>query len=92
MISRNGGRAPRWREDGKEIFFLSPDGLMMSAAIDTTKGFAAGMPQALFPSQIRSSDTPSYVVAKDGQRFLIPIPDPAEPITVLLNWPARIAK
>jgi Tol biopolymer transport system component len=91
-ISQNGGLAPRWRGDGKEIFFLSLDGTMMSVAIDTTKGFTAGVPQALFASHIAPGDSGPYVVAKDGQRFLIPIPDPPTPIAVLLNWPARVAK
>jgi serine/threonine protein kinase/Tol biopolymer transport system component len=94
MISRDGGALPRWRGDGKEMFFVSLDGMMMSVEIDTTKGFTAGVPQMLFPTKLQPHglDNRPYVVANDGQRFLIPIPDPPTPISVLLNWPARIAK
>ena len=32
-VSRDGGRFPRWRADGKELFFLTPEGMMMAAAV-----------------------------------------------------------
>src|SRR4029078_4991338 len=48
QISRDGGRQPRWRGDGKEIFFLGFDGTMMAASVDTTKDFQAGLPRTLF--------------------------------------------
>lgn len=92
MISRDGGRSARWRDDGKEILFLSLEGTMMSVAIDTTKGFAAGPPQSLFATSLRAGNNRQYVVVKDGQRFLMPIPDPPSPIVVLLKWTARIAQ
>jgi len=44
-LSRNGGQAPQWRSDGKELYFLSPDTTMMVVSIDTARGFAAGIPQ-----------------------------------------------
>ena len=92
-ISQNGGGSARWRRDGKEIFFLSLDVAMMSVPIDTTKGFTPGALQRLFPTrQIGFDDQRQYAVANDGQRFLIPIPGPPVPITVLLNWPAKVAK
>ena len=90
-ISRDGGRAPRWRGDGKEIFFLSPDGTMMAVQIDTTKEFAAGIPQKLFATPFLAGGNRPYIVTKDGQRFLMLIPGPPAPIVVLLNWPARVA-
>jgi serine/threonine protein kinase len=90
-ISRNGGRAPRWRADGKEIFFLAPDSTMMAAQIDTTTGFSAGVPERLFATSLQAGGNPPYGVTKDGQRFLMPIPAPPAPIVVLLNWPARLA-
>jgi eukaryotic-like serine/threonine-protein kinase len=44
-ISRDGGRAPRWRRDGRELFFLRPDGTLMAARIRTTPSFTASLPQ-----------------------------------------------
>ena len=48
-ISTGGGTEPRWRDDGKELFFLAPDGMMMPARIDPTKEFNATVPEPLFP-------------------------------------------
>ena len=71
-ISRNGGGSPRWSGDGKELFFLSPDGSMMAARFDPTTGLAAGVPERLFPTQQRPGANRRSAVARDG-RFLIRI-------------------
>jgi Tol biopolymer transport system component len=92
QISRDGGWGPRWRGDGKEIFFVALDGTMMSTSIDTTKGFSPGVPQKLFSTRLRPGNNRAWAVAKDGQRFLIPQIGPGTPITVVVNWPALIAK
>jgi hypothetical protein len=90
-ISRNGGWAPRWRGDGKELFFLALDGTMMAADITLAKEIQAAVPQALFPSALlRGNDRHTYAVTKDGKRFLFPVPDPKQalvPLTVVLHWP-----
>ena len=91
-ISSNGGWSPRWRGDGKELFFLSLDGTVMVAGIDTTKGFRATVPQPLFPTNSSRNDANQYAVSRDGQRFLILRRGPSTPITVVLNWPAILAK
>lgn len=91
-ISRDGGWGPRWRGDGKELFFVSSDTTMMSVTIDTSKGFTAGVPQKLFPTRLRPGNARAYAVSKDGQRFLIPQIGRGTPITVVLNWPARLSK
>ena len=95
-ISRNGGRAPRWRADGKELFFLAPDGTLMAAGIDTTKAFAATVPHSLFRTGLTDPGTfHPYAVANGGNRFLIPVRREAPgsmPITVVLNWPATLPK
>jgi Tol biopolymer transport system component len=94
QISRNGGYAPRWRGDGKELFFLAVDGTMMSAEIDSTSDFHASVPRALFPTgQVKSTSRHTYAVTADGRRFLVPVPDQKQidaPITVILNWTASI--
>jgi Tol biopolymer transport system component len=90
QVSVDGGTAPRWRADGKEIFFLTPDETLM--AIETgAKGqtFSAGAPKPLFQPRIVAATTrPPYDVARDG-RFLINsdvIEASTEPIHLLLNW------
>jgi Tol biopolymer transport system component len=84
-ISRDGGRYPRWRGDGKELFFVSPDGTMMAAGFDATSGVSLGVPQALFPTQIRVGDNRPYAVDKYGQRFLLKVfPDPQ--VVAVTDW------
>ena len=94
QISRNGGWAPRWRGDGKELFFLARDGTMMSADITAGKEMQAGVPRALFPTTLlKTNDKHPYAVTKDGKRLLMPVRDPRQssvPMTVVLNWPALV--
>lgn len=94
QVSTGGGTEPRWRADGKELYFLAPDGKMMAVAV-TAPGatFEAGLPVALFPTRIVSGgvgavNRPQYAVSRDG-RFLINQPveeSTASPITLILNW------
>jgi serine/threonine protein kinase len=99
QISRDGGEEPRWRHDGKELFYLSPDGKIMAIAVSTGTTFDAGVPAPLFQTHrrqaISSQDVFSYDVAADGQRFLVEtrIDEPkASPMSVLLNWSAEMKK
>jgi serine/threonine protein kinase/Tol biopolymer transport system component len=94
-ISAGGGTEPVWRGDGKELFFLAPDGTMMAARIDTVKGFNASVPQPLFQAGLTSTQNNNpYVVTRDGQRFLVPLVDQsvAAQMTVVLNWREGIQK
>jgi hypothetical protein len=96
LISQHGGWAPRWRGDGRELFFLALDGSTMAAGIDTTRNSATPIPQRLFQTGLTTwGNQRPYAVAKDGRKFLIPIPRDtvgARPITVVLNWQATPAK
>jgi len=87
-VSVEGGRAPRWRGDGHEIFFVAPDGAMMAASINTAPVLRASVPQRLFAADIANEGHP-YVVTKDGQRFLFGVrarAGVAPAITVDTNW------
>ena len=94
QVSTSGGVAPRWRADGKELYFLAPDATMMAVPVTAAgPSFEAGTPVALFPARIvgggsLAANHPHYAVARDG-RFLIhqPVADAAvAPITLILNW------
>ena len=94
-----GGEQPRWRGDGKELFYLSSDGKMMAVPVTIGAHFDAGTPIALFqaaPLQPFSlPDQFIYDVSRDGQRFLIITPvKQAEtaPMSVVLNWTAELNK
>jgi serine/threonine protein kinase len=96
-VSVNGGGLPRWRGDGKEIFFISPDGALMAADMKLGAAVSAGAPHKLF--SFNSGDgydvgRNGYDVASDGQRFLIVsrAKEVSSPITVVLNWWVELEK
>ena len=79
QISVNGGRQPRWRGDGKELFYVE-DGAyfgqgnaLMAVPVTTVGGFAAGEPQRLFESAVRAfrGRSQTYTVTPDGQKFIL---------------------
>jgi Tol biopolymer transport system component len=92
QVSTAGGIAPRWRPDGKELYYIAPDSRMMAVPI-TTQGatLEPGTPVALFQTRIFGGgaypNRQQYDVAPDG-RFLINTAEEtdASPITLLQNW------
>jgi Tol biopolymer transport system component len=99
QVSAAGGQEPRWREDGKELFYVSADGKMMAVSVTTGASFKSGSPIALFQTQRRQPVSAfavfSYDVAGDGQSFLIATKRDeatAAPLSVLLNWTSDIEK
>jgi serine/threonine protein kinase len=92
-ISSGGGHQPRWRADGKELFFLSESRDVMAAPIATNSdgSLQAGTPQSLFATAAASfAERNSWDVAPDGQRFLVnSVPVQRAPITVVVNWRQR---
>jgi Tol biopolymer transport system component len=65
QISTAGGQRPRWRRDGRELFFLSPEGHLQVVDVQADAPFRSGRPRALFP--MRHAE--DYDVSADG-RFL----------------------
>jgi Tol biopolymer transport system component len=92
VVSTGGGVMPRWRHDGKELFYISPDWKMMAVDVDTQPTFRSGTPRALFDTGmvdtgIRNGPM-SWDIAPDGKRFLIITDKTQETSTlnVILNW------
>ncbi|HEY3176763.1 MAG TPA: hypothetical protein VGK94_13490 [Candidatus Polarisedimenticolia bacterium] len=98
-VSSEGGSEPRWRRDGKELFYLAPDGVLMAVTVRQTPTFDADVPKPLFPIRRREPvatlDLFSYDVSADGQRFLVNT-DVGEtttaPLTVVFNWVSDFKK
>ena len=94
-VSVQGGAQPRWRRDGKELFYLGLDGRLMSVAVNATATtIETGPPRTMFDTGIRGGFLDrrnQYLVTKDAQRFLINLAaedENPEPITVVMNWDA----
>jgi eukaryotic-like serine/threonine-protein kinase len=98
-VSANGGGQPRWRGDGKELFYLGLDGSLMGVTVGSgTTALTLGMPQALVPAAtfgavLQGPEYSDYAVSADGQRFLVkrPVDGSEKPqIHVLLDWPSLV--
>ncbi len=96
QVSNAGGSEPQWRGDGKELFYLSPDRLMMAVPVDLTSGFRPGTPHALFRADVSANRITRnrYRASRDGQRFLLVSTQMTQlpPITVVLNWTAEVER
>ncbi len=99
QVSSGGGQEPRWRKDGRELFYLSRDSKMMAAPVSMGASFESGSPVALFQTHrrqpISSQDIFSYDVSADGQRFLIATKvdeGNTAPLSILLNWASAMEK
>jgi len=91
QISTNGGSDPRWRGDGREIFYAF-QGKIMAVPLSGGASFEAGVPVALFDATRRSH---GYAPDASGQRFFIlaPVGETApSPLTVVLDWTAGLKK
>ena len=92
QISSGGGSSPRWRADGKELFYGTPDAKLMAVPITVGATIELGTPQMLFSGPSYSD----YVPSRDGQRFLVNAPAEGQaavaPVTVVLNWTATLKK
>jgi dipeptidyl aminopeptidase/acylaminoacyl peptidase len=93
-VSTAGGTEPKWRRDGKELFYLAPDGSLMAVDVTPGQGLEIGVPKVLFHTHPGdATDRNRYAVSGDGQRFLIEsrASQPASTsITVVLNWSSAV--
>ena len=99
QISTEGGQQPRWRRDGKELFFLSPDKKLMAVSVKAGANFEFREPVALFQTRARealsSEEAFTYDVSPDGQRFLFNVnPERSNPppLNIVLNWTSEIQR
>jgi Tol biopolymer transport system component len=97
QLSTTGGAQARWRGDGRELYFVSPDGYLMAVSIETQPVFRPGAPRKLFRLPERPErDTPIFEdVTPDGKRFLLNVPVTARSSVgfhAIVNWPALLDK
>jgi eukaryotic-like serine/threonine-protein kinase len=94
QVSYNGGREPRWRPDGRELYYLTPDWKVMAVEVNANTVFQAQSPRFLFEVPRQPAFTEGdYTI--DGKSFLFLVPTGQTrqvPFTVVLNWQAALKK
>jgi Tol biopolymer transport system component len=95
QVSVSGGGNPRWRRDGRELYFLEGRNLMAVEIKATSSTIEAGIPKTLF--QLPGAFNANFDVTANGQRFIFAMPpvaiknfDDDAPLTVILNWTAAV--
>jgi Tol biopolymer transport system component len=99
QVSKSGGIFPRWRRDGRELFYLSLDNKIMAAEIgEPGSSLTIGEAKTLFQGKTapysQSFGVP-YDVTPDGGKFVVVsnvTPLEATPLTLVTNWPALLKK
>jgi serine/threonine protein kinase/Tol biopolymer transport system component len=95
QLSTSGGIYPRWRRDGKEIFYIDTNSRLMAAPVDGGgPQFKVGQETRLFDVRLLRGDWP-YDVSGDGQRFIVGTrveQSSSAPLTVVVNWTAGLRK
>jgi Tol biopolymer transport system component len=93
QVSSQGGLLPQWRRDGRELFYLRPDGTLMSVSVNPGSSFEFGAAQRLFQTGLRfltqyTNWMNQYGVSRDGQRFLLnrSLPKTTQAITAVIPW------
>jgi predicted Ser/Thr protein kinase len=104
LVSPGGGFEPKWRADGRELFYLAPDRTLMAVDVRAQNDtFSAAVPRPLFRTNLMGAYLGSpflntrvrneYEVSADGQRFLLnePVEGPsAYAVRILVNWIALL--
>jgi Tol biopolymer transport system component len=95
QVSTAGGTQPKWRRDGRELFFANV-GTLMAVDVQLLPKLELGVPKPLFAAglfQGGPANTSRYSVSPDGKRFLINSSPPGDsgptPINVVINWNAK---
>jgi Tol biopolymer transport system component len=89
-VSEHGGESPRWRKDGKELYFIAQDRTLHAVGLQVTGQTVTALSDApLFGVPSRDSIASIYDVSPDGTQFIVPATDapPARSLTLLMNFP-----
>jgi hypothetical protein len=98
QVSSEGGSEPQWREDGRELFFLRTDRMMMAAPVLLQPTFHPGETAPLFQTHVpilANAYRWHYAVSADGERFLVntaPASVRTPAIHVVLDWRALLTR
>src|SRR5262249_31132335 len=84
QVSKDGGTNPRWRRDGRELFYMAPAGQLMSVGVTVIASLQLGIPRVLFGGLSRDA----YEVTPDGRFIGLSKAErsPSQPINIVVNW------
>ena len=93
-VSRGPGYNPHWRNDGREIVYVTPKGVLMSVSVDVRpgSGITVETPKKIFtlpvepPPTRDPADANWWTMSADGKFFYVAVTPPKDRITVLVNW------
>ena len=103
QISTSGGSQPRWSGDGRELFYIAPDGRLMAVSVKSGPKFEASVPTTLFKTRIadlfgaeNNGYITNYTMSRDARRVLIStVSDESNLVpatTIFINWPATLTR
>ncbi len=95
QVSADTGCIPLWRQDGRELFYSTPQGQLMSIEVGAGTALEVSAPKPLFSMQVRlGCYNDQYAVSADGRRFLViePPPTPPDEIHVVMNWASLLSR
>jgi len=93
-VSTEGGFTPRWRRDGRELYYIDENQRLMAVPVPSLDPPTFGSPRALFAARVQEDSIRQYDVFPDGWRFILSrtLVEGQEPISAVLGWTARMEK
>ncbi len=94
QISNGGGAGPRWRADGKELYYFDLNGIAATEVNGSSSAFEVGNTKLLFRLPLRGTIAREYAPSHDGQRFIAIMPSEgsSQQLTLVQDWPAELKK
>ena len=93
QVTSGGGTFPQWGADGRELFYLSGEGMLTVVGLrNGSEGLELSSPQSLFPMAARSYIASPFEIAPDGKRILVNEAEQNTELDVVVNWPLLLRK
>jgi Tol biopolymer transport system component len=89
-VSTTGGNFPRWRGDGRELYYRAPDGAIMAVSVELGGTAVLGKPRVVVASPPFNTITRAMDVSRDGGQFIAYGREEPAVFTILLDWAARL--
>ena len=93
QVTAGGGTFPQWGPDGRELFYISGDGMLTVVGLrNGADGLEPSSPQKLFPLAAIEATASPFEVSPDGKRILVNQAEQNTELDVVVNWPLLLAR